>query len=229
MGADSLINLHTHTTFSDGDYTAEQIVATAEKNHLTHIAITDHFHTTKAHSLFPGELENYIGVISEIAKKYPNINVLAGVEIDTNPEHCDLEALPIDLLNKLDLVLFEYVQMEDGTSLDDLEPILTALEVPCGLAHNDIEANFGPWPPESVAEYISSFGVFVEVNSAWPYKRDGVPFYEKSEKYFLEFKNKVLVSVGTDVHHNLAEVHNLEKPYRFLRRAGLLDNNNLVV
>jgi histidinol phosphatase-like PHP family hydrolase len=225
MGADSLINLHTHTKFSDGDYTPEQIVATAEKKHLTHIAITDHFQTSKTHSMFAGDLENYIGIINELGKMHPNITVLAGVEIDTNPERCDLDSLPIDLLNKLDLVLFEYVQTEDGTSLEDLDHILSKLDVPCGLAHNDIERNFGAASPEAVADYIASFGVFVEVNTAWPYKRDGLMFWEKAEKYFEAFKGKVLVSVGTDVHHNLAEVYNLEKPYRFLRRTGLLDDN----
>jgi histidinol phosphatase-like PHP family hydrolase len=225
MGADSLINLHTHTKFSDGDYTPEQIVATAEKKHLTHIAITDHFQTSKTHSMFAGDLENYIGIINELGRMYPNITVLAGVEIDTNPERCDLESLPIDLLNKLDLVLFEYVQTDDGSSLEDLDHILSGLDVPCGLAHNDIERNFGTASPEAVADYLASFGVFVEVNTAWPYKRDGLMFWEKAEKYYEAFRGKVLVSVGTDVHHNLAEVYNLEKPYRFLRRTGLLDDN----
>ena len=224
MGANTLINLHTHTKFSDGEFTPKQIVAAAERNHLTHIAITDHFQTSKTNCLFAADLENYIGIIRELGKMYPRTVVLAGVEIDTNPKRCDLESLPIDLLNKLDLVLFEYVQAEDGTSLEDLEPLISSLNVPCGLAHNDIERNFGPWPPESVADYIASFDVFIEINTAWPYKRDGVPFYEKAERYFEAFKGKVMVSVGTDVHHSLNEVHNLDKPYRFLRKTGLLDD-----
>jgi histidinol phosphatase-like PHP family hydrolase len=225
MGADSLINLHTHTKFSDGDFTPEQIISTAEKNHLTHIAITDHFQTSKTHSLLAGDLENYIGVIKELGRRYPQLTVLTGVEIDTDPRRCDLASLPIDLLNQLDLVLFEYVQTEDGTSLDELEPILSGLDVPCGLAHNDIEQNFGSWPPASVADYIASFDVFVEINTAWPYKRDGLMFWERAEKYYEAFRGKVPVSVGTDVHHNLAEVYNLDKAYRFLKRTGLLEND----
>jgi histidinol phosphatase-like PHP family hydrolase len=222
MGADSLINLHTHTTFSDGDFTPEQIILTAEANHLTHIGISDHLMTKKCNSLFASELENYIGIIRELQEEYPKIQVLAGVEIDTNPKRCDLAALPVDLLNQLDYVLFEYVEMEEGTPLDDLEPLLSRIEVPCGLAHNDIEKNFGPWPPDSVAEHISAFGVFVEVNTAWPYKRDGQMYWEKAERYYREFHGKVLVSVGTDVHHSLSEVFNLDKAYRFLRRLDLL-------
>jgi histidinol phosphatase-like PHP family hydrolase len=224
MGADSLINLHTHTNFSDGDFTPEQIVLTAEANHLTHIGISDHLMTTKCNSLSERQLEGYIDIVRELQDDYPRVEVLVGVEVDTNPKHCDLSKLPIDLLNQLDYVLFEYVEMDEGTSLYDLEPLLSKLDVPCGLAHNDIEKNFGPWPPDSVAEHISSFGVFVEINTAWPYKRDGQMYWEKAERYFQEFHGKVLVSVGTDVHHSLSEVYNLEKAYRFLRRTGLLDD-----
>jgi histidinol phosphatase-like PHP family hydrolase len=224
MGANSLINLHTHTTFSDGDFTPEQIVLAAETNHLTHIGISDHLMTTKCNSLYAGELENYIDVLRGLQDEFPGIEVLAGVEVDTNPRHCDLAALPLDLLNELDYVLFEYVEMDEGTSLDDLEPLLSQIEVPCGLAHNDIEMNFGPWPPDSVARHIASFGVFVEINTAWPYKRDGVWYWEKAERYYQEFKGKVLVSVGTDVHHSLAEVYNLDRAYHFLKRNGLLDD-----
>jgi histidinol phosphatase-like PHP family hydrolase len=224
MGADSLINLHTHTKFSDGDFTPEQIVLTAEANHLTHIGISDHLMTTKCNSLYASELENYINTLRELQDHYPRVEILAGVEIDTNQKRCDLNALPIDLLNTLDYILFEYVEMDEGTSLYDLEPLLCQLEVPCGLAHNDIEKNFGPWPPDSVADHIAEFGVFVEINTAWPYKRDGQMYWEKAERYFREFHGKVLVSVGTDAHHSLPEVYNLDKAYRFLRRTNLLDD-----
>ncbi|MDW5561658.1 MAG: CpsB/CapC family capsule biosynthesis tyrosine phosphatase [Methanomassiliicoccus sp.] len=222
MGANSLINLHTHTKFSDGDFTPEQIILTAEANHLTHIGISDHLMTKKCNSLYANQLENYIEVIRELQSDYPKVAVLVGVEIDTAPQRCDLESLPIDLLNQLDYVLFEYVEMEEGTELDDLEPLLSQINVPCGLAHNDIERNFGPWPPDSVAEHIASHGVFVEINTAWPYKRDGMMYWERAERYYREFHDKVLVSVGTDVHHSLAEVYNLDKAYQFLRRTNLL-------
>lgn len=42
-----MINLHTHTRFSDGNFTPEQIVKVAAEHHLTHIGITDHLLTDK--------------------------------------------------------------------------------------------------------------------------------------------------------------------------------------
>jgi histidinol phosphatase-like PHP family hydrolase len=222
MGADSLINLHTHTRFSDGDHTPELIVATAERKHLTHIAITDHFETSKVHSLLAADLDEYMGIIDEARKRHPGIRVLTGVEIDTRPGYCNLAALPVDRLNQLDLVLFEHVQTKEGSSIEDLDPLLRQLEIPCGLAHNDIVTNFDGQDPDEVAELFASYALFVEVNTAWPYKRDGMPFYEHAAEYYAAFHNQVQVSVGTDVHHEISEVYNLEQPYRFLRRLGLL-------
>ncbi|NLT38109.1 MAG: PHP domain-containing protein [Methanomassiliicoccus sp.] len=224
MGTDPLMNLHTHTRFSDGDFTAEQIIITAAEHHLSHIGITDHLMTDKCRSMFAGDLGNYIDVLRELGRRHRHIDVLAGVEIDTRPDHCDLESLPIDDLNRLDYVLFEFVQTKEGTSLENLEPLLKDINVPCGLAHNDLEKNFAPWGPEAVADYLSTFDIFVEVNTAWPYKRDGLMFWERAERYYQAFTGKVLVSVGTDVHHSLAEVYNLDKAYHFLRRVGLMDD-----
>jgi hypothetical protein len=224
MGADPLINLHTHTRYSDGDFDPEQIILTAETNHLTHIGISDHFHTTRCNSLYPEEMENYINVLRELQDKFPAVQVLAGVEIDTNQKRCRLDSLPIDQLNQLDYVLFEYVETDEGISLDDLGPLLSSLQVPCGLAHNDIEKNFAGWPVDSVVKQLAAAGVFVEINTAWPYRRDGLWYWEKAEAYFRQFHGKVPVSVGTDVHHNLTEVYNLDKAYRFLRRNNLLQD-----
>ena len=215
------LNLHTHTLFSDGDFTAEQIIRTAEEHGLTHIAITDHYATSKVHSLPPNGLEDYIASIEELKAQHPKIRVLSGVEIDTNPYRCDLDSLPIDLLNRLDIVLFEYVQTPDGTALEDLGMLLESLKPKCGLAHNDLERNFKGWLPDDVAAYIASFQVFVEINSAWPYARDGAMFWEKAEDVYRAFRGKVPISVGTDVHHHLSEVYNLERPYQFVKRLGL--------
>ena len=126
------MNLHTHTRFSDGDFTAEQIIITAAEHNLTHIGITDHLMTDKCRSMSAGDLGNYIDVLRELRRRHRHIDVLAGVEIDTRPDHCDLENLPIDDLNRLDYVLFEFVQTREGTSLENLEPLLDDISVPSG-------------------------------------------------------------------------------------------------
>jgi len=224
MGAGSLINLHTHTRYSDGDFFPEEVVTRAADDGLTHIAITDHFETTKIRCLSSNAFSDYLSVIRSLQKKFKGgIDVLAGVEIDTNPARCDLGGLPFEKLNELDLVLFEYVSdpVCGGIGLDDLEEILSQISVPCGLAHTDIQRIFGERGPEETAELIASYGLFVEINTAYLYKREGSYFFELAERFFQEFRGRVRISVGTDVHHSLSEISNLRTAYGFIRRTGL--------
>ncbi len=223
MGAGPLINLHSHTRYSDGDFTVEQLVAAADHGGVTHLAITDHFETSKVYSLRAAQFDEYLEEIHEAAKRHPGVRVLAGVEIDTDPSRCDLEALPIELLNRLDIVLFEYVD-DNGSTLETLEPLLSQLRPLRGLAHMDIARIYAGTMPSEVASRFRDFGMFVEANAAWPYRRDGVPFYELASRYYEAFRGRVRVSVGGDVHHSLEAVYELERPYRFMRSVGLTDD-----
>ncbi len=154
------------------------------------------------------------------------IKVLVGVEIDTNPDRCDLHALPVEKLNRLDLVLFEYVNDDwnGGISLIELDPLLSKLDVPCGLVHTDIQRVFSGISPQDLAHLLQSYDLFVEANTAAFYQRDGKQYYELAERQFRAFKGKVRVSVGTDAHRTLTEVSNVARGYSFLERMHLLDD-----
>ncbi|MCU0862131.1 MAG: PHP domain-containing protein, partial [Methanomassiliicoccales archaeon] len=131
-------NLHVHSLHSDGSFSIDDIVKEAKRGGLDAVAITDHFQTEKVRRCVPAEgLLDYIAEIREAQRRHDGIRVLAGVEIDTNPDRCDLGSLPVDDLNALDLVLFEYVNDErhGGSSVVELDPVLTSLDVPCGLVH----------------------------------------------------------------------------------------------
>ena len=228
MGTGSLINLHNHSDYSDGFHSVPEIVEKATKGDLTHLAITDHFETAKVRRCLREEqLPEYIRSIKRLDDRSDGgMRVLAGVEIDTNPERCDLDRLPIDLLNQLDLVLFEYVNDENmgGCTLTALDPLLSRIDVPCGLVHTDIERVFSGISPKEVADLFVSYGLFAEVNTAHLYQVDGIPYYERAERVFRKFKGRVKISVGTDMHRNLNEVTNIGKGYDFLRRLDLLDD-----
>ncbi|NLI74567.1 MAG: PHP domain-containing protein [Euryarchaeota archaeon] len=218
-----MINLHNHTRYSDGDFTIEQIVNAAERGGLSHIAITDHFETSKVHSLRSVQFEEYIREIRSAAKHHPDVEVLAGVEIDTDPSRCNLEELPIDMLNELDIVLFEYVDGE-GSTLEELEPILSDIRPLRGIAHMDIERIYFNIEPDKVANRFQDFDMFVEINSSLPYRRYGIPFYELASNYFKAFKDQVRISVGADTHHSLTDVVSLERPYHFVHEMGLIND-----
>ncbi|MGD1061257.1 MAG: CpsB/CapC family capsule biosynthesis tyrosine phosphatase [Methanomassiliicoccales archaeon] len=224
MGAGTLINLHSHTTYSDGSFSPREIVEAAAKGGLTHIAITDHFETSKvARCLRASQLDEYRSEIESLGHDRDGLRVLAGVEIDTSPLRTDLDALPIDHLNQLDLVLLEYVNNWDvaGSALNELDRLISRLDVPVGLAHTDLVNAFSGIAPEEVADLLRSYGLFVEVNTAAFYSKAGVPYYQRSRGHFAAFKGKVKISVGTDVHRDIAEVSNVRHGYEFVRELGL--------
>jgi len=227
VGKGSVINLHTHSTFSDGVFGADRIVEKATAGGLTHIAITDHFATTKVCSLQGGELDDYLETIRHLGRKYDGtIEVLAGVEVDANPDRTDLENLPIDFLDKLDFVLFEHVNEGacGGAELGTIGRIASELSVPCGLAHPDFETAFAGLVPSEVAEELASLGLFVELNTASPYRRGGIPYIERAEEIVRAFRGMVRISIGTDAHRILSEVSNVGGAYAFVRRIGMMDD-----
>ncbi len=201
-------------------FTPQEIIKAAAEWGLTHVAITDHFETSKTDCLESKDFDKYLETLRSLDQGN-GIRVLAGVEIDTNPDDCDLECLPIDDLNELDLILFEYVGSGKGSSLEQLEDLIKAIKIPCGLAHNDLAKNYAGYEPNELADHFASFSVFVEMNTAWPYIRKDKPFYQLAERYFPAFHGKVKLSIGSDMHETMSDLVNLEGPYFFVRRLGL--------
>lgn len=87
---EKIIDLHMHTTCSDGSLTPFEIIDEAVKNGLHTISITDH-DTIEAYS---DELINYA--------KEKNINLIKGVEISTKSKKCGIHVLGynIDINNE---------------------------------------------------------------------------------------------------------------------------------
>jgi histidinol phosphatase-like PHP family hydrolase len=219
-----VINLHAHTTFSDGSFDIETIVREAARNGLTHIAITDHFETAKVRSLSRRDFKRYLATIESVKEKYEGtITVLAGVEIDANPDRCDLNKIPVEMLNSLDLVLFEHVNdiFNGGADIETIGNFASKLSVPCGLAHPDFEVAFSDIQPTDLAETLSKYNLFIEINTAKPYRRNGMAFYERAEDLIAKLKGKVGFSIGTDVHRTLSEVYNVTPAYNFARKIGI--------
>ncbi len=226
MGTGPLINLHTHTVYSDGAFLPDDIVRRAYQGGLTHIAITDHFETAKVPSPLKAEhFERYMNNLDALKEMYKGkIEVLAGVEIDTNPLRCDLESLPIDLLNRLDVVLFEYASdsMNGGRQLEGLEDFRRQITRPiCGLCHWDMDRIFPYRDPNELANTLNVMDLFVEISTSAFYTREGLPYFLHAERFYRSFKGKVKVSIGTDTHRRIDEVVNLKAGQDFIKWIGL--------
>ncbi|WP_243386105.1 DNA polymerase/3'-5' exonuclease PolX [Bacillus kexueae] len=80
-------DLHMHTTWSDGAYSIEEMVQACIQKGYRYMAITDHSQFLKvANGLTPERLKAQGEEIDEIQKKYPEITILKGIEMDILPD-----------------------------------------------------------------------------------------------------------------------------------------------
>jgi len=224
-----MMSLHNHTTYSDGKLTPVEVVEAALAAGMGHVAITDHFATQKVRSVRQDELGQYVASIKEIASRYTGkIRVLAGVEIDASPKRTDFETLPYEQLGKLDFVLLEYVQDQlwGGMDLWEILPYRRRLACHVGLAHNDIGKNFRDTNSASLVNLLESHEIFVELCSSLRNSKFGKPYYRYAEQFFRNAGGRVAVSIGTDAHHEPAEVCDVADAVSFVKEMGL--ENSLV-
>ena len=97
-------DLHMHTTWSDGKYSAEEMVNEARKRGYSYIALTDHSKSLGvAGGLSDVDLITHTDECRALDAKYPDIRVLAGTEVDIRQDgtldYSD------ELLAKLDFVV----------------------------------------------------------------------------------------------------------------------------
>lgn len=80
-------DLHMHSTWSDGANSIEEMVLAARQRGYEFIAITDHSQFLRvANGLTPERLREQREIINQLNEKYPDITILAGVEMDILPD-----------------------------------------------------------------------------------------------------------------------------------------------
>ena len=97
-------DLHMHTTWSDGAQSVEEMVQFAQEKGYQYIAITDHSKFLRvANGLNETRLRKQREEIERVREKYPDITILAGVEMDVRPDgQLDFDD---DFLQELDFVI----------------------------------------------------------------------------------------------------------------------------
>ncbi|MFW9855975.1 MAG: hypothetical protein ACFFFG_13050 [Candidatus Thorarchaeota archaeon] len=153
-----------------------------------------------------------------------------GIEIDVSKRYgSNPKELPFSVLNDFDYILFEYVNTETeywGTigsrDIQELLDVRTELKVPIELTHNDLQNNF-QGQESSIAEILSDYDIFLELNqSEWHPRRgvgrntrDGLDYYlHFSQKLIQELlAHRVKVVIGTDSHtgESIAEINHVSQ------------------
>ena len=123
---------HTHTIYSHGKGTIEQNVLEAIKHGLKSIAITDHGFGQPFAGITPAKFEKMKLEVKELREKYPNINILLGVEANIIRKDGTID-LTDEQEKEMDIILAGY-------HLSATERRLSSL---CSLALPAVFANFG--------------------------------------------------------------------------------------
>jgi len=97
-------DLHTHSLYTDGHASIEEMARQARQSGLEYVAITDHSRRlAMAHGLDPERLREQRREIERIRKKLSGISLLQGIEVDILDDgRLDL---PADALSELDWVV----------------------------------------------------------------------------------------------------------------------------
>ncbi len=222
------MNFHIHTTWSDGTFTPEIIAREAIKRKIDKIAITDHYETKKTSSIPAKYLKMYLEDIQTLRKKYSDkIDIYIGIEVDFSPR-TDLDSLPD--FSGFDFVLFEYVQdsLWEGYPLWMLFNIQRKLKAPIVLAHNDISRNFKDSDITALLRVLESHKIGIELNTNINYTKLGEPYYRLAYDIFYAMKNySIPISVGSDMHHNLEELGDVNDALNFIQELHLEKNFKL--
>jgi DNA polymerase (family 10) len=102
--ADLRGDLHSHSTWTDGRASIEEMVKSAQAAGLEYLALTDHSQQlAMVHGLDPPRLREQWREIEAVAARLPGITILRGIEVDIL-EDGTLD-LPDDVLSELDWVV----------------------------------------------------------------------------------------------------------------------------
>lgn len=226
-------DLHTHTSYSDGRLSPEELIQLAKEKKLEILGICDHAFSKKLLDSYQitTRLENYLRHLKILQKSLSGLVLRIGIEIDVSKNYgVDPALLPLDILNQFDFVLFEYVNTESEywgkvgrRSHMEVISIRNQLKIPVGLAHNDIQQNY-QGKEAKISKILAQNEIFIELQQSERSRntRDGLNyFYHFSQKLIHELvDNGVKVVCGTDSHTGefLGE---LDDVYQFISQNNL--------
>ncbi|MEW9500619.1 DNA polymerase/3'-5' exonuclease PolX [Jeotgalibacillus marinus] len=218
-------DVHMHTTWSDGAYSLEEMIEACRAKGYEYMAITDHSHYLKvANGLSPERLRKQVKEIKALNKRYDDIEILAGIEMDILPDaSLDYDN---DLLQELDIVIASIHSSFSQSQEKIMERLQTALDNP----HVDIIAHptgriIGKRKGykvdvEELIKRASKTGTVLELN-ANPNRFDlSAEYVELAQSY------GVPIIINTDA-HDVSQLEFMELGVRAGRKGWLSKENVL--
>ncbi len=211
-------DLHSHSTWSDGVLTIEELVHHADLLDLEVLAITDHYPAMgHRHASRENPLEEYF---AEITKNKPEavdkgVRLLSGLEFDVSG---DIQVVPLQFL---DLLLIEGLGKNPVMFFSQFFPIahhvrkVRGRDFPLIIAH----PFFGSIANNTLETYISELekmNVIIELNTAYRNFIQETPTFE-----YLAQATELRFSIGSDA-HNGDLLGQINSGWEFLQRYNIL-------
>lgn len=221
-----MFDLHTHTTFSDGNNTPEEMVAAAIRMGCEKIGFSDHSYTAfdERYCIAKSKIGEYRRTVLELKEKYKGkIEILLGIEQDYySDEPTDAYDYVIGSVHYLKIG-DEYIPVDDTPEIltDAVNRYFDGDFYELAKLYFETEADVAR---RTNADIIGHFDLIRKFN------RGGILFDEKNEKYRLAAKNALdkLLSLGVPFEINTGAISRgyLDDPYpseewiKYIRKHG---------
>lgn len=249
-----LVNTHTHTVLSGhGTGTVEELVAAASAARVSTLAVTEHYPLSSAFdpdgtlSMHADAMAGYLEAIERASRVNPDVEVLAGCELDCLGADEDRSLAEADF-EPFSLVLGS-VHFIDGWAFDDPADVASWersgaadrawrryfdlwCEIAAGsgpmtvMAHPDLVKKFGFYPSfdvaplyERAAEACAAGGRMVEVNTSGAHY-PCKEMYPAPDLLAAFCRAGVPCTVGTDAHDPRHVARGIEDAYRMMYACG---------
>lgn len=212
-------DLHTHTDWSDGAHTMDDMVAAAIKRGLEYYAITDHsVSSSVANGLDQERLLAQMKEVRELDAATEGITILAGSEVDIR-RNGTLD-FPDEILAQLDIVVASIHSHFTLSEAEMTKRMIRAIENPyVKIIGHPTGRLLGrrPMYPINLDEIISAAAennTILEINGS-PSRLDLGPEYVRKAK-----DAGVLIAINTDA-HSVPEFERYQYGVNVARRSGL--------
>lgn len=210
-------DLHTHTNYSDGKHTVEEMVAKASSLGLKVFGVSDHIaNAVYGNKLMAEELrKSWLQDIEEAQKNHPEIKVLKGAELDINV--AGELIVPEGLEDDLDYIIASAHTSPDNNLTERFlkameNPKVKVLGHPSGRQFGTRDAAEADW--DLIFKTAADKGVAIEVNGQPPRLDCVEPLLKKALKYGCK------ISITSDAHSTDQIESNLRYALEVAQRGG---------
>ena len=212
-------DLHIHSEWSDGLIDYKDMVRIAQEKRYEYIAISDHsISNFYGNGLSSERLDQKMGFIKNLRKKFKDINILMGAEIDIRK--AGIFDYPPEIIKKLDIAIASLHSSFTNSSMENTSRAVSALEKDYFdfLAH-PTGFVFGNRAPifidiDRIIETCSKHGKALEINSY--YMR--LDLNEQNARKAKEAGVKLVINSDS---HRPGNMDMIELGVDLARRAGL--------